>query len=244
MGIVIEQRPSDFSGGALQALGNIGTSALDAAIDGIAASTKAVSIIDDGDKGIIDDGLKLFGGFERNTFELAKTEGKNLSGLFQNAAEYGSPTQLFKNYVGNAKEKDSPYNEVLKKLEDPQFKVSDGLANYAGKQISKTISGTAQKPGNDVLEKGIIIVNSKPGGLEDRSNFEQKQKGVIYSDSKPRIPGGVEEEGIIVIGGGRPAGVNNIPISQDSLIKLQKLDVAVKHQLDLYQVFNNSLRTY
>src|SRR5262245_45792253 len=157
MGIVIEERPSDFSGGALQALGNIGTTAFDAAVDGIAASTKA-----DG-KTIIDDGLKLFGNFERNTFEFAKTDGTKLSGLFQNAAEYGKPTQILSNFIG---QKDSPFKDVLKKMEDPQFRVSDGLASFAGKEISQTISGTPQKPGNSVLEKGIVIVNSNPGGLE------------------------------------------------------------------------------
>jgi hypothetical protein len=172
MGIVIEQRPSDFSGGALQSLGNIATSALDAAVAGVAASTKA--IIDDGDKGIIDDGLKVFRGFDQNTFEFAKTDEKSLKGQIQNAAEYVSPAQ----FLSNAK--DASYNDVLKKMQDPQFKVSDGLASFAGKEITKTISGQIQKPGNDVLEKGIIVVDGKPDGINNipitQDNFIKLRK--------------------------------------------------------------------
>jgi hypothetical protein len=167
MGIVIEQRPFNFSGGTLQSLGKIGTSAVDAAVAAIAASTKA--IIDDGDKGIIDDGLKFFGGFDQNSFELAKTDGNSLAGQFQNVAEYGKPSQILSN--------DARYQDALSKMQDPQFKVSDGLASFARKQITKIILGQIQ---------------------------------------------------------------NNIPISQDSLIKLQKLDVTVKHQLDLYQAMSKS----
>src|SRR5262245_38851641 len=238
MDIVIQERPSDFSGGALQALGNIGTSALNAAVDGVATSMNA------NNKAIIDDGLKLFGNFERNTFEFAKTDGKKLSGLFQNAAEYGKPTQVLSNFAGNFEQKDSFYKDVLKKMEDPQFRVSDGLASFAGKEISETLTGSVQKPGNDVLEKGIIIVNSNPEGLEDKSNFEQKQKGVIYSDSKPGSANDVAEKGIVIING-QPVSANKIPVDQDSLIKLQNLDQIVQKQLDLFQSFNNSTwRTY
>jgi hypothetical protein len=53
----------------------------------------------------------------------------------------------------------------------------------------------------------------------------------------------VLEKGIIVVDE-KPDGINNIPITQDKFIKLRKLDLAVKHQLGLYQVFNPTYRDY
>jgi hypothetical protein len=156
MGIVIQERPSSFSGGALQMLGQIGSSALDTVVNGIANFKNGESIHKH---------LKLFNSFEENSNASARIHGKELK--FSNAAEYGNPAQVLKDFAGSVGSKDSSYKELLKKIEDPKFKVSDGLARFAAKQIPKAFI--------DMAPSGAI--NGLYAHVENR-------RGVFHHDSK------------------------------------------------------------
>lgn len=152
----------------IQELGNAGTSALDAAVDGIAASTHL-------DKKAIDHGLKLFGNFERSTLELASAEEKQTPSVFQNVAEYAKPAQILKEFVSSPLTKQQymvPYKDVVKNMEDPQFKVSDGLESFTQKNIAKTLGSLSSAENKELSNFERKDVSN--AGNKQLSNFERK----------------------------------------------------------------------
>ncbi|MCI0417269.1 hypothetical protein L0222_31260 [bacterium] len=188
----------------LNRFGNVGNSAFDAAVDGIAASTNI-------DTKAVDNGLKLFGNFERSQFEYAAADASGVQAI-QNSAEYGKPAEVIKQFEDSAFAQNYmvPFKDVIKNMEDPKFKVSDGLASFTQKEISKTLGGLTGDS-----EKGMVVIDSRPGGTPDLGqekgiiiegdkpgDTNDAEKGMVVVDGRPgRTPDLGQEKGIVIEGG-------------------------------------------
>ncbi len=131
MAMIIDQRAQ-----LLQTLGSIGTSAANAATEGIAEAAKT-------DSKSVDTALKLFGGFERNEFENINGQAPNL--LVQAVrppASYEAPAEYFKP-LSNTMEGQGLLvlpKDLLQQLEDPRFRMADGLSGFSDNRITQTLA--------------------------------------------------------------------------------------------------------
>ncbi len=194
MAIIIDQRAQLF-----QALGNVATSAAKAATEGIAEAAKT-------DSKTVDTALKLFGGFDRNEFEnISGQAPKLLVPAVRPPASYEGPAEYFKPLSNTMQDQTFlvPAKDLLQQLEDPRFRMADGLSRFSDNRITQTL-----------LQKEMII-NSKPGG--DVSL------------------GGLNEKGIIVVDGGKPADPSDMVGSLDSFGKLYSMENTVGKQLQLHE---------
>ncbi len=155
----------------LQSFGTIATSAADAAAEGINKSVQA-------DSNSVNTALKLFGGFDRSEFENINRSAPNLLvPAVRPPASYEGPAEYFKPLSNTLAGQDLlvPSKELLQQLENPQFRMTDGLSGFSDNRITQTLA-----------QKGMII-NSKPGG--DVSLGGLNETGIIIIDNKPAEPG-------------------------------------------------------
>jgi hypothetical protein len=193
MAIILDQRSQLF-----QTLGNIATSAANAATEGIAEAAKT-------DPKTVDTALKLFGGFDRSEFENINRQAPNLLlPAVRPPASYEGPVEYFKPLSNVA---DQGFlvrsKDLLQQLEDPRFRMADGLSGFSDNRITQTLAQTG------------MIINTKPG--EDVSL------------------GGLGNNGIIVVDGGKPAGPADLVASLDSFGKLYMMENTVAKQLQLHE---------
>jgi hypothetical protein len=131
MGIIIENRPQ-----LLQTLGSIATSAADAAAEGIAEATRT-------DSKTVDTALKLFGGFDRNEFENINSQAPNLLvPAVRPPASYEGHAEYFKPLSNNMADQNLlvPGKDLLQQLEDPHFRMADGLSGFSDNRITQTLA--------------------------------------------------------------------------------------------------------
>lgn len=223
----------NVSRSTLQSLGDVASSAL-------ASATEGVSRKD------FDPDLKAFGGFDRSTFENFESQGAQPMPVIQNAAEYPKPATMLKQFAQSAgADYMVPFQDVVKHLENPKFEASEGLSSFTAKKMGfdpaqeKGIIVIGGRPGavpdsseqkgmvvvdggpgatpDPTGEKGIIIVNTKPEKFSDL-----EEKGIIIINNKPEKISDLEEKGIVITGG-KPADV------------LQKMGATAEQQLKLFQ---------
>ena len=155
MAIMIEQRAQ-----LLQSLGSIATSAADAAAEGIAEAAKA-------DPKTVDTALKLFGGFDRTEFENINRQAPNLLvPAVRPPASYEGPAEYFKPLSNVA---DQGFlvrsKDLLQQLEDPRFRVADGLTGFSDNRITQILA-----------QNGISM-----GGLDENGMASLDAFGKLYA---------------------------------------------------------------
>jgi hypothetical protein len=154
----------------LQTLGSIAASAANSAAEGIAEAAKT-------DSKTVDTALNLFGGFDRSEFENINTQSPNLLvPAVRPPASYEGPSEYFKP-LSNTVEGQSllvPAKDLLQQLEDPRFRITDGLSNFSDHRITQT------------LVKEQMILNNKSGG--DMSLGGVNENGIIIVGGKPADP--------------------------------------------------------
>ena len=156
MAMMIEQRAQ-----LLQSLGSVATSAAEAAAEGIAEAVKA-------DSKTVDTALKLFGGFDRSQFENINGPAPNLIvPMVRPPASYEAPAEYFKPLSNVA---DQGFlvrsKDLLQQLEDPRFRMADGLSGFSDNRITQMLAQNGISMGG-LDENGIIIVGGKPADPGD-----------------------------------------------------------------------------
>ena len=129
MAMMIEQRAQ-----LLQTLGSIATSAADAAAEGIAEAARS-------DSKTVDTALKLFGGFDRTEFENINGQEPNLlAPAVRPPASYEAPAEYF-NPLSNLADQEFLVRskDLLQQLEDPRFRVADGLSGFSDNRITQIL---------------------------------------------------------------------------------------------------------
>ncbi len=158
MAIIMEQRAQ-----LLQSLGSIATSAANAAAEGIAEAAKT-------DSKTVETTLKLFGGFDRSEFEnISMPPVPNLLvPAVRPAASYEGPAEYFKPLSNTMQDQGFlvPAKDLLQQLEDPRFRMADGLSGLSDNRITQTLMQKGMTmSGPD--ENGISIVGGKPADPGD-----------------------------------------------------------------------------
>ncbi len=131
MAMMIEQRAQ-----LLQSLGSIGTSAADVAAEGIAEAVKT-------DSKTVETALKLFGGFDRSEFENINGQAPNLLvPTVRPPATYEAPAEYFKPLSNTISSQNLfvPAKDLLQQLEDPRFRMTDGLSGFSGNRITQNLT--------------------------------------------------------------------------------------------------------
>ncbi len=185
--------------------GTTGATALEAATNGLAAIPQI-------DSKTLDQSLKLFGGFDRNTFEQVTAQTTQTQLAIQQAADYPKPATLLKEFTTiSPKEYMVPFSDVVKNLNDPQFNVSDGLASFSRNGLGNVMNSLAQK--------GIIIFGGKPdttSGTQEKGNIGREPLICNYLPEGSGSLGRLQERGIVPVDGKPNGGMTASPVPDDN----------------------------
>ena len=123
-----------------------------------------------------------------------------------------------------------PAKDLLQQLEDPRFRMADGLSGFSDNRITQTLA-----------QKGMII--SSVPVPEDGKGQPIPDDGKGHRSVDLSL-GGLNENAIIVIGGGKPADPADTTASLGFFGKLYRMEKTVEKQLQLHEQLDlGALRT-